>query len=633
MIQTVVPSSSQSEAIALDQGCFLVQAPPGSGKTEVLTRRTIRLLEKDTSSTFRILALSFTTKAAEELRKRVQSANFEQARRVKATTFHSFCLGALQHYGQFIGFESDTTVYENEVDRLAVLSKGLQVNQIPVPDQKQLRKWLWEISKKKRELLEPEDLFETHPRIARNYADYDLILQRSSTCDFDDLLRYAWRLFSQHPKVARHYRKLYRYIMVDEAQDTSRAQYEILRTICGDDHRNVMLVADSDQFINGFAGASDKWLGQFEREFGAQRMVLAENFRCAEQVISAANRLMGKNPETSIPVNASPGSVKAISYRDQEMEAEGVVSWVINLLKEGMPRDALLEDEVSTVRPCEICVLARNRFILAPIAERLEEKGIDVLFRSGRQLFETNEAKLIVQGFKILQNPKDAITREAILSAWEPSQREQGENILEVAPNVFFGRIAVANPGVSDLLDILMQTEGQASLGDLTRRLIEGLQSIAQGADNSNEEGRTEMLLADSKTLEERWRQYVASTPPESWTRGGFLGGITLGGSSVIEGPGVRLLTIHVAKGLGFKAVALAGLSHGVLPDYRRKTEEEIQDERRLTYVAMTRAKRILLLTRPERRTMPWGNIRRQIESRFVGEMGLTMESDSSAKP
>src|SRR3954469_6337399 len=293
-----VPTPEQAAVIALTEGAHLVTAPPGSGKTQVLTQRIVRLLTESRGQSFRILALTFTTKAAENMRVRIETEAGDEWRRVTTATFHSFCLDVLQHYGEHIGITGDLTIYENEDDRIEALARGLTDEGILVgrtdQDVKSLRQLLQKIGRLKRDLVPPSAV-QAEPddeKIARTdvaYAAYDRTLHLFNAVDFDDLLGLAYPLFIEAPGVARHYRRLYRYILVDEAQDPSRAQYEVLRALCGSEQRNVMMVADADQYIYRFAGASDQFLKRFLVDFEAERHRLSLNFRCAEAVVSVAN--------------------------------------------------------------------------------------------------------------------------------------------------------------------------------------------------------------------------------------------------------------------------------------------------------------------------------------------------------
>jgi DNA helicase-2/ATP-dependent DNA helicase PcrA len=623
------PTPSQEALLSLRDGCHLVHAPPGSGKTQVLTHRIIRLLEDDPDATFRILGLTFTTKAAETLRHRVRSEIGDKSNRVHASNFHSFCLDALRHYGHFVGFPSDTTVYDSDSDRLDVLARAVDEAGLHVPDRKELRNLLERIGVAKRALREPESLA-GDPFLAEAYAAYDVILRRYHACDFDDLLWLTWKMMIEEPKVARHYRRLYRYIMVDEAQDTSRAQYQILKAICGDEHRNVMMVADSDQFIYRFAGASDKWLEAFMEDFEAQRHNLIENFRCAQAVIDAANKLVEHKPKAvsrvvMSPAKPAPGSVRALSYADEDAEAEGVVAWAQGLLTNGLDPSTLYGAESPSVAPDDVCILSRNRYALDAVIKRLEVAGLPMLFRAGRQLVETPEAQLVVQGMKALQNPADVVTRESILARWAEELLEAG--VAQLGVPEFLARLATSAPSVRGLVDSL-RTGPRGDVASFIRGLAGQLRTLGDEAREAGNVDRAALLAADAEALLERWDQYAGHTLPEARSIGGLLGEIALGGKSIIEGPGIRVLTVHVAKGLEFKAVALVGMNEGTLPDYRSSSQaDDLSDELRIAYVGVTRASRALLLTRPRIRMMPWGDLRPQTESRFVAWMGLTMKA------
>jgi DNA helicase-2/ATP-dependent DNA helicase PcrA len=627
-VRNFTPTPDQERLINLVEGSYLVQAPPGTGKTEVLTQRVISLLEKHPGETFRILGLTFTTKAAENLRERVKTAVGQGvSERVTACTFHAFCLQTLQDYGHFVNFAADTTVYESEDDRLDVLSRALDEEGVVIEDAKELRQRLVQIGVAKRDLIDPELRKDDDPDLAVAYSAYNRVLRRYRACDFDDLLWLTWKLFSEAPKVAKHYRRLYRFIMIDEAQDTSRAQYEILRSLCGEDHRNVMMVADSDQFIYRFTGASPKWLEAFVKDFDAERHQLAENFRCAAVIVEAAKELASRSsrgvPKMVVAGGRPPqGVLTARSYRDEPAEAVGVVTWVQQLLEQGLDPTTLHPSEMSTVRPEEICVLARNRYALTGALEGLERRGIEVLFRAGRKgLVETAEAELVLHSLRLLQNPSDAVTRESILARWRPSI---ATDLTHVPVDEFFRAVAAFSPG--SICDVIANAGQAFDLTELVRSLLEALRELETSSGRDNEDWAF-LLAGDLDNLEKRWREYSGHVAPEARSLGGLLGELALAGQSVIEGPGVRVLTVHAAKGLEFKAVALLGMNEGTLPDYRsRHRPSDVADERRIAYVAVTRASRALFLTRPRVRQMPWGDLQVQQESRFISEMGLAME-------
>lgn len=619
-------TAEQRRIVELKGGAHLVIAPPGSGKTQVLIERIIFLIRSTPSDSFRILALTFTTRAAEELRARVERViGAEEARRVTAATFHAFCLDVLQHYGEPVGFVHDTTIYESEEDRAEVLREALQQEGLPSPDEKQLGQVLQRIGQLKRALTAPESLKDT--QLSTAYAAYNRVLRQYRGCDFDDLLWLSWRLLTESPRIARHYRRLYRFIMVDEAQDTSRAQYEILRALAQKDHGEVLLVADSDQFIYRFAGASSRWLQQFEKDFSASVHVLVSNFRSAQAIIDAASKLIAESPDR-VPgprmqgEAAPPGWVGAVEYPNEAAEAAGVVDWLAGLLRDGLPAEWIHQAESASVAPEQLCVLGRNRYCLDAVVRELDTRGMEHVFTPGRRgLVESAAARLAWQGLRILHNPADLVTRESVVATWSDSDPDGG---LADLPTDRFLRELDGTQAPEGIVRVLRRHADRTDVSTLVPELLDALAGYDCGEEEANA-----LLVSDVRILRERWESYRGRTTPSERELSGFLGELSLAGRSVVEGPGIRVLTIHAAKGLEFKAVALVGMNEGTLPDYRSVKQDTLAEEYRIGYVAVSRASRGLLLTRPRMKRMPWGDDRLQQESRLIGKMGLTMRSRS----
>lgn len=616
------PTEEQRFIISLTDGPHLVVAPPGAGKTQVLTERIISLLRSEAGSTFRVLALTFTTKAAENLRHRVEAALGDESRRVTAVNFHGFCLDALQHYGELVGFAPDTSVYDAEDDRLDVLRRALEQEGLDPLDDKRLRALLARIGGLKRALTGPAAVKDAS--LATAYGAYDRVLRQYHACDFDDLLWLTWRLLTENARISRHYRRLYRHIMVDEAQDTSRAQYEVIRAICGNEHRNVMLVADSDQFIYRFAGASDRWLKAFERDFGATTHHLTTNFRCAASIIQAANLLIAGNPGRAAqpPMTAGTGAaghVAGLSFADEAREAQAVTAWIQLRLRDGLHSSWCHPDEDGALLPEDICVLARNRYSLDAVRTELDRQGITYLFNAGqRGLVETAGALLVIQALRIIQNPADRVTRENVLAGWSEPLLDEG--VAELPPQGFFERLAEV-PAATPFVSVVLKHIAAPDSGALVTELLQALDLSP-----ADEEADRALKAADFRTLSERWEAYRGHVSPDDRSIAGFLGELALAGRSVVEGPGVRVLTVHAAKGLEFRAVAVVGMNEGTFPDYRSVDDDgALAEERRSAYVAVTRASRELLLTRPRSKRMPWGADRSQQVSRFIAEAGLSM--------
>lgn len=634
-MQTPNATPEQQRAINVDDGAYLVIAPPGSGKTFVLTQRIVRLLRESSGESFQILALTFTTKASEEMRARIEVEIGEEWRRVHASTFHAFCLDVLQHYGGHIGIDPTSTIYESEADRLEVLARGLADDGHRGPPKRELALVLAEIGRLKRELIPsaaaPDDRIEGIP-LREAYAAYDRTLRLFGGLDFDDLLLLSHRLFTEHPRVANHYRRIYKFVLVDEAQDMSLAQYEVLSSLAGEGYKNVLLVADADQSIYGFAGASHGYLKRFVREFNASELWLRNSFRCGSKIVQAANRLISHNPDRPdrpMPMEAATeaiGLVECQVFGDEAEEASAVTNWVQNLLEEGLPPGSLATNESPRVETQDICVLARSRYALGAVNRELSAKKVPHLFATGEVgLFESALFKAILFALRALANPKDVMSRGKLWAAAGRPETVDEEKVSEALLPEFFRLVEEAHNEWSSVLSRFVEAAEGRLAGP---SLVDNLAQI--NFDWVADERVRDLMKLDQQVLAERWRISSARSGYSERSLGALLGELSLAGRQVLEGPGVRVLSIHAVKGLEFRAVVLVGMNEGVFPDFRATGRSEVEEERRNAYVAVTRASRALLMTRPQTRITSYGRVINQSESRFVEEMGLSMDPVSA---
>ena len=623
------PTDEQRDLIGLDEGGYLVIAPPGSGKTTVLTERVARLVA-DPSETFRVLALTFTNKAAGNMRTRLFESVGEHSSRVTACTIHAFCLEALRNYGDSVGVASNVSIYENEDDRVAALLRGLVDEGIygdgSDADPKALRRILSSIGALKRSLIPPDQAPQTVEDgvvpLGVAYAAYDRTLRMFGALDFDDILFFAFRLFSSAERVVKQYRRVYRFVVVDEAQDTNAAQYEVLRSLCGTSLRNVMLVADADQSIFRFAGATTKNLLRFEKDFAAKRVGLTQNFRCAESIVDAANVLIAKNAsrittggEMTSAVLAN-GHVGAASYPNESAEAEAALAILDGLLEKGLDAKWCYAGEATALAAEDICILGRSRYVLGTILEALAKGSRAFQFSAGRDgLFGSPGFACFDAALRLVQNPEDVLARRTLTRQGAASSSEPAS--VDATLATMIGRL----PGwKGTALEPLLMVQAEPSkLGDGISEVVKRVR-VATFLDDEERAA----ALADAAALEKRWEAFRQAHGADA-TVGRFLGDIALAGRGGIDGPGVRVLTIHAAKGLEFRAVIIVGMNEGSFPDYRSKTVEEIADERRNAYVAITRAERALFLSRPRSRLMPWGDPRAQQVSRFLAEANIAV--------
>src|ERR1019366_8741938 len=358
---TVRLTSTQRQVAAHGDGAILVVAGPGSGKTRVLTERVRRLLA-DPTQHFRVLALTFTNKAANEMIERLDDVPDIRTRAFLGT-LHSFCMEVLANRGKPIGVDGLPNIFESFDDRKQVLANAVHAEPRLAAllkdagdtkeQQRTLGRWLERISELKNSLVLPGMVDDEDERAL--YESYDAELRASAALDYDDLLLLTYRLFEERPKVAEFYQRQYRYICIDEAQDLNEAQYRLLVSLCGSEFKNVLMVGDPKQAIYVWNGADPKYLDLFERDFSAKKVTLTENFRCSRTVVAAAQRLdPSYSVEGQLPVQ---GAVELIQRDDEPSEAQAIVSKLKSLLSAGHPD---IEGEITLGR---CAALGRNRFV------------------------------------------------------------------------------------------------------------------------------------------------------------------------------------------------------------------------------------------------------------------------------
>jgi DNA helicase-2/ATP-dependent DNA helicase PcrA len=628
-MSTLTLTDEQERVVGLREGSFLVLAPPGTGKTEVIAQRVVRLLADSPGASFRVLALTFNNRAAATMRRRVRDRLRQDIWRATVETYHSFYLDILRHYGNLIGIPPEVTVYDTVDSRIHALRQGLMDDGFVLTgeelDGQEAEAVLDEISRMKRSLITPAAA-PTRPTglgmsLREAYDAYEGALRRNGAVDFDGMLTRTYELLTEHAEVADHYRRMYRYILVDEAQDTSTVQFEILRAICGDMHRNVFMVADPDQLINRWMGADRKNLDRFVSEFGATTLHLSTNFRCADRIVEAANRLLARDLKESpvVPSGRASGAVLAASYSDEGAEALAVVDWITRLRDEGLARDWLAEVEETEVSPSQLAILARSRLHLREVLAVLDARRVSYVFRAGDVgPFDSTIYRTMLDGLRVLANPRDLALRRTLLGAVGEELNETGDELETVTSELPLFLAAVADRdavGARSLLEVLaIGTDISTTMSALTEPL----------STEAAESDLAELLRADRELLVSRWSSYKNSTESRNLTWSGVV-------MSILEEPredpdGIRVSTVHAAKGLEFRAVALVGMNDGSFPDFRNTGDpDELASERRLAYVAATRASRALLLTRPRARSTRYG-ARAQTPSRFLNEVGVQMQ-------
>lgn len=627
----------QQSAVDVDEGAFVLVAPPGSGKTEVLVRRILRLVGQSPGQAFRILALTFTTKAAEGIRTRVRAELADQEWRVNACTFHAFCLELLRSYGSSVGVTPDVTVFEDDDDRTDILLKGLVDEDYVLPetiDVADMRGLLTRIDRLRADLVAPEDapqvrVFGSEITLREAYEAYERSLDACGAIDFNGMLLRTYQLLTSDPWASEHQRKIYRYILVDEAQDTNLAQFEVLRAVCGEELKNVFLVADADQSIFAFTGASPTYVEKFAHAFSARRLQISTNFRSASRIIEVASELAthfekrGVRRPKMVPATGARGWVDARAYEDQAAESREVSDWIQSLLSDGLPGSWLHDGEDASLMPEDIAVLGRTRYSFDRLVDELEARGIRYLLRTEEAgLFDSLPGRFAYYAMRALANPKDVPSRRRLadLTGLNPAEVSLSDGQLT---GILRELREAKDRSVRSLALALEVATGASTASEVVRLLTDVELDSDDAADAAGL-----LWTADRELLLRCWRDYEVRTPLRDQALAPFLISLTRLQRASIEEPGIRVLTPYRAKGLEFRVVAVLGMNEGTFPHYRSlHSAQAVDEERRSIYVAVTRAARALLLTRPRFQTTRYGNVRSQDESRFVAEMGLIMKA------
>lgn len=617
----------QRQAVEWNRGPLLVLAGPGSGKTRVLTCRVARLLDASQDRRFRILALTFTNKAARVMAHRVTSLAPGLERRATIDTFHGFCVQVLRQHGVHLGIKPDFAIYAQPADRQAVLDDALRRS--GADNASDETRWLlpW-IDHLKAGLVEPEQaerrlatnsaIAQHADRVARAYRLYEDELRRANALDFGSLILEAYRLFA-YPALVRQYQASYRYWLVDEFQDTNGAQYALLRRMAGEDFRDIFAVADDDQTIFEWNGANVRRIGDLVRDFDCDVIQLPTNFRCPPRIVEAANRLVvynavrvpAKRPATAAEIDSlsvESEDIRCLEFLTDRDEIDGVADEVARLDAEARSGAA---------------VLARHRAPLQEMHGALKMRGVVANLDLRREDFSSPQMRWLVACLKQIQRPLDRrnmavlaqlfdrfaeaqvdwssivsrVESEGVtwLSAWTDCVRESG----------------AAGPG-NELVDPIAKV-AVGAIGPVAA--VE--QVLAQFQDQELDDDLQEDMSAWRRIREEI--QHIRG--PISLDR--FLQELHLRTKEPVPSPGSPfLMTIHRAKGREFDTVYLLGMAEEILPSWRSlRSEAQTEEERRECFVAITRTRQRLILSRARQ----YHGYPKE-PSRFLKEMGCMDE-------
>ncbi len=624
---------AQADAVRHVDGPLLVFAGAGSGKTRVITYRVANLVAQHHVAPYRVLAVTFTNKAAGEMRHRLDAlVGPEISHDLWIGTFHAVCAKLLRRYHADVGLAREFVIYD-DADQRAVVARALKDLQV---DERRFapRQVLGQIHKEKQEGRTPADVeargFEHHV-LAKAFAAYEDRLRASNACDFDDLLLHVMRLAEGDSAAGHELRERFSHVLVDEFQDTNQVQYRLVRALASST-RNLCAVGDDDQSIYRWRGGDVRIIRGFRRDFPDAKVVkLEENYRSTARVVRAALAVIApsreREPKELFTRNADGEKIRVVFARDERDEAAFVCDRVKATLAEGRSPD-------------DVAVFYRVHAQSRVLEEALRAEGLPYRIVGGTRFFDRAEIKDLLSYLRVLSNPRSDVDLLRIVNV---PPRGIGDTTV-----ARLGEVARAR-GCS-LFDALDAARDGDSLGTAPRKKVDALflmlDSLRRAAASSTPSALAARILEESGYS--RWLE--AEDSAEADARIGNLGEL-VGSMSEFEieeeaagrevslasylervslhtsadegaaaGPKVSLMTVHAAKGLEFDTVLLTGMEERLFPYERADGESDLEEERRLGYVAITRAKRRLFLTHTMMRTI-FGDTRGGVPSPFVRDL------------
>ena len=620
---------TQREAVLHTEGPLLVIAGAGSGKTRVLTHRVAHLISALGVKPNEILAITFTNKAAGEMRDRLTTMLGPVARAIWILTFHAACGRILRSEAERLGYRSNFTIYDS-ADQVRLVKQCLEELE---KDPKRFvpRGVHAQISNAKNQLITPamyaEQLSSFYEQtIAEVYALYQKRLAASNAVDFDDMLMLTVQILKSFPDARKHWQNAFRYIMVDEYQDTNHAQYRLLQLLA-EHHHNICAVGDPDQSIYAFRGADIRNILEFERDFPETRTIaLEQNYRSTNAILEAANAVIANNSERKekrLWSELGDGDpVRVIEVEDEQAESRYVAAQIAGLVEDGFSGN-------------EIAIFYRMNAQSRVIEQTLRLHQIAYQVIGGPRFYERAEVKDAIAYLQVLDNTDDAVSlmriankpKRAIgdttisrLVSYAEAHGISLFNALDRPAEAGLGTAAVrAVTGLKNLLDSLRSAAQELEVPELLQEVLtrSGTLEAYEAERTIEARGRIENLEA----FVDGAHEYVQQT--EEPTLSGFLQEISLySDQDALDGEqsNVTLMTIHNAKGLEFSAVFVVGVEEEIFPNARSIEEQGVEEERRLFYVGLTRAEKKLTLTHASSRLL-WGRTTAHLPSRFLDEL------------
>ena len=638
-------NEQQKEGVFTTEGAVLILAGAGSGKTGVLTHRIAHLIDDLGVNSYNILAITFTNKAAKEMKERVDRLVGMGADSVWIMTFHAACVRILRRYICRIGYDNNFTIYDTD-DQKSVIKDILKRKNLD-PKQYKDRTILSVISNAKDNLISPDDMYQSSGgnyntmKTAEIYREYQEQLKKNNAVDFDDIIGLTVKLFNEDKEVLRYYQERFRYIMVDEYQDTNRAQFNLIRLLAGG-HGNLCVVGDDDQSIYKFRGADINNILDFEKYFNNAKIIkLEQNYRSTQKILDVANEVIKNNAgrkDKRLWTSVKDGTKVIFNvYENGYEEARGIAEDIAH---------RHLHDRKDY---SDFAILYRTNAQSRSLEEKLIEKNIPYRIYGGINFYARREIKDILAYLKTIDNARDDLAVKRILNV--PKRGIGAASVAKVDDYAYenditfyvalrqakevpgLQRAVLKVEGFVTQIEILKSKSQYIGVGKLIEEIIEtvGYSDYIDAESESDEQATERRQNIDE--LISKAVQYEETVDEPSLS--GFLEEVALVADidNLDENNDmVSLMTIHSAKGLEFPIVYLAGMEDGLFPSYMSIStgdESDIEEERRLCYVGITRAKETLIMSAARMRTVR-GETQMNRTSRFVREIPKELLAESA---
>ena len=628
-------NDKQREAVLATEGPCLIIAGAGSGKTKVLTHKIAYLIKEKSVLPWNILAITFTNKAANEMKVRTEKLVENTANDIWIGTFHSICVRMLRKFIDRIGYDTSFIIFDTTDQKSLVKDclKYLNIDDKLFTD----RSVMYEISNAKNEMLEPDDYASRafgdfrKETIAKIYELYQKRLKENNALDFDDIINLTIKILMQEPEVLEYYANKFKYILVDEYQDTNKAQFTLI-TLLAATHGNITVVGDNDQGIYSFRGADISNILNFEKDFlGTKIIKLEQNYRCTKSILNVANAVIKNNPtkyKKELWTENEEGTLVTGYRADNEYDEARYIVNQIEHLK--------YQDKFNYL---DFTVLYRMNAQSRSIEEILNREGVPYKIIGGLKFYERKEIKDAIAYLRLIYNQNDNISLKRIIN--EPKRgigktsldkvqelsEQTGKPMYEIIKNSAeygLNRVYLNSREFVEQIESLIAKKDELPISELIKLTL-NVTGYTQALKNENTieaQSRLENLDELLTVAMEFEKEFADNTLAE------FLEGITLSSDAdeVDENQDrVTLMTLHSAKGLEFPVVFLVGMEEGIFPGYKSiQAESELEEERRLCYVGMTRAKERLFLTCARTRTI-FGSTSYNAISRFLKEVPKDM--------